>query len=745
MVASMDKTVGLNEVFDGLLVKYGIDRFHGRFQEKIRAETLIRSFADKNAAKEWILVAENRTDKIYFCRAAGQINVRQTILYEELSKECLTSLAESQECLIAVISFYDRHEVINQLYNHHIKHISVYDFLFCNGCCSAGNFYDVFGEIYSGLPFRVQGKKLDYAYLDINAIFFCDRRGYECCQEPKEREYYLARMIFDCAFARDIERMFRYIREYVENRYSQWEQYQLFYSEVEKLLQEIARQVGLRQQKDVVVFWLDALEHGEDRDMPWLASIAERSLEFERAYTVTPYTHSTARALLAEKYIVDDHAFQMRIDDSCALVRDLQEKGYRVLFYTKLHEVDDGLKGGMPQNECTPLSQICWNFLHDLLKTEGPVFAILHELFQTHFPYVSMGLTGTEYYCTPTPKDSREEQRIYRTQAPESRKCTDQVLCFYHKLLGRRMIQIFMSDHGHTYLDRFHTVFRVLQENVRPQKFQGIFSYISFGTLIRKLIAGDTEYSGIFSPYAKVQDTDYYNRNHIEYVIRQRPQWSLDLFGYEGIITDKICYLRYNDGREEYYSAAPGGAVEEQWVRQARELCPAYPDGIIEAEKFQYARNVYATQARYLARNRQFEEEKQRAILDIFEKLPDSVTVALRGGGIHTYRLWMLLPWALKRKISLIIDQNPDCIASRLGIPVVTPAQIRKQQVDYVVVSSFEFEEHWTQELREQLPDATVIGLYRELLNRGVSCKLEFYYKEFVEDDLVWRDGPVSH
>lgn len=254
-----------------------------------------------------------------------------------------------------------------------------------------------------------------------------------------------------------------------------------------------------------------------------------------------------------------------------------------------------------------------------------------------------------------------------------------------------------------------------------------------------KLLDGDTDYGDLFSDYAKIQDVDYYHSEWLKYVVMQQPEHSIYCFGYEGVITQEGYYLRYNDGREEYYSCKSGDPVTEDWVQRARELCPYYPADLIEHEKFKYSRNVYATLNRYLARNQEFEDKKFKCICEILEEKPACAVIALRGGGVHTYRLWMLLPWELRRRITFAIDRDPDCPASRVGLSVINVQELQEKQVDYVIVSSFEYEREWLEELKDFNLNAKVLGLYQELEKKGVVCYKAFYFKEYSEEDKVWE------
>lgn len=730
----------IGKELDSLILEYGIDRYHSKFKVKLESERAIRDFEKEHSGKKWIVIAKAPIDARAFFAEVDFSQVRQTVLYQETTDETLAMLREAQkEDLILIVSFHKRNRMRERLLKAGIRAFCLYDYFALKGVPIWGDFYDIFGEGFLFNPKEeLADAPLDMNYQDSNYVFFHDRRGYECAEAKEYKQIYLARMIFDSAYFRDIEGMTQYIKKYAEERYDGFERYLSFLAEVDHLISEIKERLSLRRQKDIILFWLDALEYGDDQSMPWLSSMSERGLEFTRAYTVTPYTHSTARTLFHQKYTVDDRIFNEKMGRSCKLASMLEGKGYKVEFHTYLSEVDFDIKSKFPQNEYMPLPQICWECLRGLLKSDGPVFSMLHELFHTHPSYVSPGITGSEYLSSAF--GNTVDGTDYTAQKDQSRKYTDRILKYYTGLLNEHTFKIYMSDHGHTYFDKFHTILRVIQKDIRPQRIDGIFSYISFGRLIEKLIDGDTDYRDIISQYAKIQDTDFYNRGILKGIVTQRPQVLPYFFGYEGIVTDHGYYLRYHDGPEEYYNLNPGEPVAQEWVEEAASLCPDYPDDILADDKFKYSRNLYNTMNRYLKRNHGFEEVKLKTVMDIFEQIPEDAVVALRGGGKHTYCLWLALPWRLRKKISFMIDRNPQCMASRTGVPVISLDQLREKGVSHVVISSFDYEAEWLEELQNMAGDFKIVPFYEELKSRGVACKYAFYQMEFCKEDIVWEE-----
>ena len=102
--------------------------------------------------------------------------------------------------------------------------------------------------------------------------------------------------------------------------------------------------------------------------------------------------------------------------------------------------------------------------------------------------------------------------------------------------------------------------------------------------------------------------------------------------------------------------------------------------------------------------------------------------------------MWFALEWRQKNKIDYIIDCDSQCIASRTGVPVITPEDMRNKKIDTIVISSWEHEEDWYQELIQETKETNIIRLYKYLEDQGVSCSRAFYWEEIHFCDVVWEE-----
>lgn len=737
---NMRKKFDIDGILDGLIIKYRLDRFHPRFQKRRKAIECLLGFF-KDIEKEQLILVGYETDCDYI-QDDCDLKECQVVCYSQaqMNPTILKELKD-RDGIIVVVSFFRRRETMSVLLKHGIKAHSIYDYFDTHNLLLEGNYYDIFGDAC----YKWEEEKeltIDYRNVDINEIFFWDRRNYELAQEPELKEMYLARMIFDCVHIRDFLTLDRYIDEYIDQGFAFKAEYHEFRSHVKSLWQTIKQKMAKRTNEDIIMFWLDDLDYNVDENMPFLRSLVEKAVDFENAYTTTPYTTPTARALFTGKYVVDDRSYKIRIDENSSFIKNIQSKGFRFIFYTFLKIVDQPLKGTCNQGPYVSLSETCWKLVGDMLNSDVNVCAVIHEMIHTHPPNLSFGLTQSEYIRTSDVEqlDSHEIE-IQSKQLMESVRYTDNVLRFYDEVLPANAFKIYMTDHGSTAEDRIHTIFRVVQRNLKSQKIKKVFSYINFEKLIDTILSKDQDFTDVLCDYALIQDVDYYNKLILKHRLSQN---EIDLWampGYKGVVTEKDRYLRYNDGREMYFNHQAGGSIlTEERENYLKQFCTEYPRDILQEDKFKYSRNAYRTRDNYYKRNGTFEIQKKEAVDALFEMLSDYANLAIRGGGAHTFQMWFKLNWDQRRKIRYIIDFDKNCIAARLGLEVISPDELENRGIDIVLVSSLQYEKAWCEELKSRYTDIKVVGLYQYFESRGVFCKRPFYLEEITLEDAVWEE-----
>ena len=732
----------INDVLEKIIEKYEIDRFHPRFSKKRKAVQCLKEYFSDYEDESLILIASCDTDSDYV-EEDFSLKRARVFQFDELDPNSFHDIKNSGN-VVVIVSYYKRREIKSLLSVYGINAVSIYDYLFTRGIQLEGNYYDIFSEEYDRC--FSEAKTINYKEIDMNGIFFYDRRCYEIAQDEAVAEMYLARMIFDCIYVKDFMLTRQYIEEYIAKKFTYAERYCQCLSEIEGLLEKIKTALAERNKDDVIIFWLDQLEYGEDKDMPFLCSLSENSIDFENAYTVTPYTHSTAKVLMTGRYTVDDKGYQQIVDRNCSFIKQIENRGYSFKFYTFLREVDRTVKGRSVYNRQTPLSEMCWDVLCDMVYNSVPICSIIHEVDHTHSPYISFGLTQARYAYSENPGRilDADEMKIRQTQKIESCVYTDKVLKLYNEIIPLQTLKIFMSDHGHTETGQWHTIFRIVQEDIQPLKIKKIFSYINFEKLVLMLVDKnkDMDFDLILTEYAYIQDIDTYSKQYLKAVLLNniKSLSNVVVFGYKGIITETDQYIRYNDGSVQYMNTnASGKKLTRERERYLGSLVSAYPKDLIEDNKFKYSKYVYQTFANYYKRNGTYENKKRCLVKKLFDDFSEKDVVAVRGGGTHTLGMWFALDWKQREKIHYIIDKDKECAASHLGVEIISPELLSQKKIDQIVISSFDYEKDWYEELKNTAEGIKIIGLYKYLGDCGIWCDRSYYHEEITYEDVAWE------
>ncbi|WP_373265364.1 hypothetical protein [Hungatella hathewayi] len=722
----------IEDELNNLILKYEIDELFPRFRICVQAGEWIRKWHMSFPKKARLLIIGNmQTDIDYFIDYFGSDDL---VLDTELVKEGDVGRKKDQ--------WLDYDDIIYVSYSgaegSEGEMLYLYDLLFKNGLQCLGNYYDIFGRQY--YEFRSGIATSDYKFHDICSIFFYDRIQFEKAVNRGSRQEFLKKIIFECVYARDFLTLKEYLHTYIIEKYDDWVRYEKFAVEIKRMLEKIKSELNGRESKDVLLFWLDALEYGEDKDMPFLNALDQETLVFQNAYTVTPFTNPTARVLFTKSRTVEEQAYKiLTIDENNSpLIKELKKHGYQFQYYGSLKAFRDRRNPAV--SVYTVMTQIYWRALVNVLMSDYPVFCIMHEVIETHDPYISMGIRGDCYaFQESMPEVDEEFREIKSRQMIESRAYVDQQVRFYSQMFqNNNSVKIFMSDHGHTEYGRYHTVCKVLHKEIGRYQEKRIFSYYNFDKLCSYLLGwNNVSLDDVVSEFGIIQDVDYYHGPLIQQMMRKDRFSENILLGYQGVVTDDIIYRRLNNGQEYFYN--PVGKkqrISSRELDRARELCLQTTIDIEKDEKFEYSRYVYWVIERYQKRNGYRDVLKKKAIRELFDRCGQDAKIALRGGGMHTLYLYWALEWNQRGRIVFIIDNNKECTAKMLGLPVIPLESSEQSRVDYVMISSFRYDAEWTEEMKQYYKEDTVISIYAWLAGHGLNCKEEFYRKEYEDSDF---------
>lgn len=727
-----------------LICKYNIDKHMPGFRTYVRALEL----ADKEYTRllqtydKVVIVGSAEIDLKWFQRTLGKNRSEEWLIDIDREND-IQGRYKQENVAFLVISYYWKDEILVKLLDCNLIASALYDIFEVNGLYFDNNFYDIYARGYHN--YRTKKKTINMEDFDINGIFFYHRRRYELEQNDSVKKYYLEKIIFDCIFAKDFISLKKYIDIYT-SKYDGAEtqsNYCLFYQEISALLHEIKAALKKRNKKDCIMVWLDALEFGEDSDMHFLKGLDEKSLCFNQIYTVTPYTGPTFKTLFAKSRTIEEDSYKIEkvgIENS-NLISELKKRNYKFQYHGELNLTAPENTPSYFYNIYSPFTQIYWNILRDILMENENIsyFSVLHEVLHTHIPYISFGITGKDYsYSEEWPGQQEEKEQMQRRrQVLESREYVDKQLEFWAELLPEQMYKIYMSDHGHTFFGRFHAIMKIQQEDIKPQLCNQVISYYNFDKLMIQVLDNHKiEESTLGNGYAIVQDVDYYNKALILEVIKQNNFFPDNLVGYQGIVTDEDIFLLYNNGVEYYQKHRnDGNMVSDARLDYLRSKLSKKRIDIEKEDKFQYSRLIWHAIKKCEYRTKDETEKKLRILRQIFQSIPAEASLAVRGGGIHTVRLLMLLDENCRKKVRYIIDRDCECYGGKMGIKVVTLDEIEKYKIDYIVISSYDYREIWKNELKGKM-DVQIIDLYEILETKGIVCTKEFYKNNYIKEDF---------
>lgn len=735
--------MNINLEFAELIHKYHVDEFNPFFYKSCRAEGLAKKIYE--SLDDVVLAGTKQTDIKWFQKTVCGKNVPALLMGDENTDELLQKFG-GYKGVFLMVSYYGRDEAMVRLLESGFRAVCLYEEFEKEGIIFTDNFYDIYGEEYDKRWSKE--KTRDFMTFDINKIFFNHRRRFELETDLNYKKILLKKLIFDCTYARDFLTLKKYIDIFCE-QYAGEEgnQYLSFYNEVENLLSQIKSALADRSQRDCIMIWLDMLEYGEDANMPFLHGLNDNSLVFSNMYTVTAYTSHTLKTIFAKSRSVEEESYKLAPigRENSVLLTALEQRNHKFKYYG----IDDlagrfewGYTAGHLYSLHCNFTQIYWDIIGDILRhnTEEAFFCVLHELMQTHMPFVSMGLTGETYICYDQPRPGYQPSgECCDSQVLESREYVDRQLEFYGGLLPEKMLKIYMSDHGHTFFGRYHCILKVQQEGLKPQTCDDLISWYDADKLILGLIDGKpVDKLEIQNDYVIIQDTEYYGRDFIAENLNNRKisRLILDSYGFQGVVTKEDLFIRYNAGEELYQKKCNDECmVTDERLNYLRGVTSKKQIDLLTEAKFKYSRLIQLVMERCRTRTAARQEEKLNIVRNVFAGISEGEILAIRGGELSSLRLLMLLDENARKKVRYIIDEDKECYAGKMGISVVSMEEAGDCRIDKVIIASFDYRREWKAECANNLK-AEIIDLYDILEQHGIECQEDFYNLEYAEEDF---------
>lgn len=431
--------------------------------------------------------------------------------------------------------------------------INLYNYLRMNGCPLNTEFYNI------DRPY--------ITYLDI----YCSKNQYRRAQDIETQRKYLQILIFQCLEIRDFMSAEEYMKEYINKGFDD-HTYESAWSEIEQLLFEIEELLRKRNCKDIIINWIDQIEYSGLKKMSFVDEVCKGGLVFSNSFSPMIFTDTVMASMFLEKLPIEGKTYlfneKYNVENS-VLLRLLEEEGYHFKYiaypYIGENVLDDKYRidyeKAYRKIVCNNLNIGCstrlqWKSLQERLEAKHPVCHMIHNLAETHEPYLSVWLDD-DMSVDRWDMDLKKRRCI-------SRNYMDTQLRFYARFLDEKVARIYLTDHGNAnrgYIDDRSRVLMVLYGNIpKVGKEDRIYSHLYFNRVVRYIIdPSETCYNGIFSEYAILENIDAYDPIFIrqfEAVVRKQTklvnQVSL-FFQYRAIRTADDLYVHYAIGKELYF------------------------------------------------------------------------------------------------------------------------------------------------------------------------------------------------
>lgn len=704
----------INKRLNDIIFKYNMDRYYPRFRKRIQAEELISKWAEK-------IVSE---DEKVLCIGTDQTDIRYFSLMTGCYQDCFTYIKYDKRELEKVVwDLYDRVFLISlhgsgeiELWcrQHGLKCENLYDCFACAGIIfedECHRFTDEH-EYFSRTGFPAYDGWRNNVLMEL----FIQKRKLENAKSIQLRRMYLEKIIFLSLYVKNFIAAEAYIRELKKIcvhavAIAAW-------SEIQLLLREMKDALKSRKKNDIIMFWIDALGYGTGKNMQYLQGKLKDGINFANAFTVTPYTNPTLKTIFCEMKEVDDKAYQLGkigVSDSSVL-QYLEGKEYVFKAVSGYMQLFDGkLRSKTYHDLYAPSSEIFWDALNNLLCDNEKKFLCVHALREAHYPFLLINMKDTEIFDDSRRRDLALEE-------------LDAQLKFYNDFLGENIIQIIMSDHGHSpFREGFHVYMSVNAKKFQPRTIKEMFTYTDFHILLRQIIErNDINEAEFARDYVEIQQVDWYNYKRIKSLIKNKEPMSLSFLGYRGVITKEHMYIRFNMGKEWLVQRSnmqfeplllnlPDDICDDSLLPYFRGLAGNETIDIYSDEKFKYARYTYKLYDNFI-RNSNYKSEIINRLLN---KCPEK-SIALRMGGDHSAELIHGLTEENRKKIACIIDADSNCRCSNLGYPVVSLNEIQTVPVKAILLSSYDHLNMLKEEAESYGNNIEILDLYEYLEKNGI-------------------------
>jgi hypothetical protein len=498
------------------------------------------------------------------------------------------------------------------------------------------------------------------------------------------------------------------------------------WDEIQKLLEIIKRELKVKSQEHIIMYWMDNITEDETQDMKYIQSRKNHSVYFTEAYAVTPGTHPATNMIFCRINQMFDRGYRSRKinRENSMLLRCLDANGYDVCilsgYLQKLFDETDIVDKMRVKESC---SGVYWQLWEEILKRDRPTLFLVHSLVETHYPFVGAYLEKN--IASPAYETQRFKMGVQEV---------DSQIAFYDGAIGKNEYRIYMSDHGDIYFKlRFHVHMQVWHYDWSEERVDSIFSVQDTCSMLEELIGNKTITPKKYErEYAEICDVARYNKEDIKKGIKGKNIYFPQFIGYAGVITSRYYYVRYENGyewlatKEDPYEEICMFAerpVDDTMIREGRRLSRNIPVEYRNDEKFRYSKYVYQ-----ICNNVDKRVREMIAIISSQLASCEDGSIALRMGAWHTVQLYYLLDEKIRRKFGAIIDINEKCACQNMGFPIYAPQTELPDNIKSILLSTYIHLPALREEAKAYYNHYNIIDIYEILQTAGMELEHEFFF-----------------
>ena len=393
---------------------------------------------------------------------------------------------------------------------------------------------------------------------------------------------------------------FNAIDEYINLGWDTDEKYSSLKSDIIELINRIEVILNSRLHKDVIMNWIDNVNAEEFYSTEFAKKRFEDSYVFMNAYTVTPWTHFTQNTIFTGKFPIEGRTYVTgKFDNTNSkFLESISKHNYKFFYianpgmYQKQFDkemlisypkgFDKLVAGDRSVSECS--TRLQWNLLNLRLNVNTPIFVLVHNLAETHPPYMFVNIDRIN-----------GERRTYRELGMHY---ISEQLDWNRRFYNDNVTEIYMADHGDgvEYLrpyekGRTNIPIIIKKTNLPPKREEALFSHVDFCNLIDALL-NDEKIDSLFKKHISYETVDFYNKRFIcEHIINwTHENWRLDMahFQCRGVRTLEDMYIKYAIGKELYFRLPDENTNlidDEKWSSRIEELKKLCGDNFVDITK----------------------------------------------------------------------------------------------------------------------------------------------------------------